>query len=68
MVVDRKVDIRPMSLRASSSCSRMFFFEFAKVTLFIRERFTNTLYMLEIYTSYFLHSGGALIPDFRCSL
>ena len=31
MVVDRKVDTRPMSLRAFSSCSRKCFLELAKV-------------------------------------
>ena len=65
MVVERKVDIRPRSLRASSSCSRRY--------LFIHDRSAKELSiysMLElyIYYSYFLHSGGALIPDFRCSL
>ena len=57
MVVDRKVDIRPMPLRASSSCPRKFFLEFAKVFFFLRKICERIYYTLLYYMVYMQFLG-----------
>ena len=52
MVVDRKVDIRPMPLRASSSCPRKFFLEFAKVFVFLAKDLRKSLLYYMVYMQF----------------
>ena len=50
--VDRKVDRRPMPLRASSSCPRKFFLEFAKVFVFLAKDLRKSLLYYMVYMQF----------------
>ena len=68
MVVDRKVDIRPVPLRASSSCPGKFFFSSSRTLLLLFFFFFLAKDLRKSILYYILYTwrGDTIISDFIC--